>query len=159
MSIAMLQMRQNSLIDDAHAHYPDPGDQLVIDAIRAWFRPHCDAVRGKQNWQDVLRDIGATRDALRCFESLMSEWVRTAARQLDVRCRCSPELAGDEVCLLQAIACFQTHDSLAANTLLRTGFAATDIERLSSIAHGFAMTLTDTGVAVRHRARRATYFH
>jgi hypothetical protein len=159
MSIAMLQMRQNSLIDDAHAHYPDPSDQLVIDAIRAWFRPHCDAVRGKQNWQDVLRDIGSTRDGLRCFEGLMSEWVRTSGRQLDVRCRCSPELAGDEVSLLQAIACFQNHDSLAANRLLRTSFAATCIDRLSRIAQGFAMTLTDTGVIVRHRARRATYFH
>ncbi|KMZ11174.1 hypothetical protein BHUM_06219 [Candidatus Burkholderia humilis] len=155
----MLQMWQNSLIDDAHAHYPDPSDQLVTNAIRAWFRPHCDAVRGKQNWQDLLCDTGSTRDGLRVFESLMSEWVRTAGRQLDVRCRCSQKLAGDEVSLLQAIACFQTHDALAANKLLRTCFAATCIDRLSSIAHGFAMTLTDTGVIVRHRTRHATYFH
>ncbi|WP_277183149.1 hypothetical protein [Caballeronia sp. BR00000012568055] len=152
-------MHKSTLIDDALEHYPDGSDKLLIDAIRAWFRPHCDAVRGHATWQDVLCDCGSTRDGMHCFDMLMREWVSTAQRPLDVRCRCCTEFAADEVHLLHAVACFQSNDWLAARALLRQCFSPSCIDRLSDITHWFALMLGDTGVAVRNRERRVTYLH
>jgi hypothetical protein len=159
MSIGMLQMREHSLLDDALAHHPDLNDQLVIDAVRAWFRPHCDAVRGRESWRDVLSENGSSRNGLQCFDMFMSELAKTAGRPLDIRCRCSQEVAGDEACLLQTIACFQSNERTAAHALLTDWFAAPTTDRLASITHWFSMTLLDAGVMVRKRERRVTYFH
>jgi hypothetical protein len=157
MSIGMLQMRGPSLLDDAFEEYPDASDQLVTDAVRAWFRPDCDAVRGRKTWQDVLLDAGLSRDGLHRFDILMAEWAGTIQRPLDIRCRCSTELASDETQMLQVIACFQSHDIVSARTLLNGWFSTGDAVRLSHIAHWFAMTLADVGVSVRNRERRVSY--
>lgn len=155
----MPQSRANTLLDDVHAHYPDACDQLVIDAVRAWFRPNCDAVRNQQTWRDVLSESGSTPDGLHCFDVLMTELARTVARPLDIRCRCCHGYAGDEACLLQTIACFQSNDQTAANALLADWIAAPAVERLANIAHWFALALLDTGVTVRKRMRRVNYLH
>ncbi|SAL02019.1 hypothetical protein AWB80_08256 [Caballeronia pedi] len=159
MSIGILQMREHSLLDDALAHHPDLNDQLVIDSVRAWFRPHCEAVRGRESWRDVLIESGSGRNGLHCFDMFMSELAKTAGRPLDIRCRCSPDISGDEACLLQTIGCFQSNERMTAHTLLRDWFAAVATDRLANIAHWFAVTLFDAGVIVSKRARRVTYFH
>ncbi|WP_459906320.1 hypothetical protein [Caballeronia sp. HLA56] len=157
MSISMLPMRGPSLLDDAFEQFPDADDQLVTDAVRAWFRPDCDAVRGRKTWQDVLLDAGLSRDGLQCFDLLMGEWSIAARRPLDVRCRCSSELSYDETQLLQVLAHFQSHDIVSARSLLNAWFSSGEIVSLSHIAHCFAMTLFDVGVPLRNRERRVTY--
>ncbi|WP_245933158.1 hypothetical protein [Caballeronia novacaledonica] len=131
----------------------------MIDAVRAWFRPHCDAVRGSQTWRDVLSEIGPTRDGLHRFDMFMAELARAARRPLDIRCRCAHEFAGDETRLLQSIACLQSNDRMAARVLLTDWITSSAIDRLADNTHWFAMTLLDAGVIVSKRARRATYFH
>jgi hypothetical protein len=154
-----MNIAKTTLFDDALEQHPDGGDKLLIDAIRAWFRPHCDAVRGRATWQDVLCECGSTRDSMQCFDLLMREWVRIAKRPLDVRCRCCTEFAADEVHLLEIVACFQSNDRLAALTLLSDCFAPACIERLSDMAYWFAMMLNDTGLAIKSRERRVSYLH
>ncbi|WP_250517372.1 hypothetical protein [Caballeronia sp. INDeC2] len=155
----MLQMRENSLLDDTLAHCSDSNDQIVIDAVRAWFRPHCDAVRGRKSWRDVLSESGTTHNGLHCFDMFMSELAKIAGPPLDIRCRCSLEVAGDEACLLQTIACFQSNERTAAHTLFTDRFSGSTTHRLANVAHWFAMMLFDAGVIVSKRARRVTYFH
>lgn len=64
MNYPAFALREASLSEDALSHYPDASEQLVLNAVRTWFRPRCDAVR--------QGNTGATCSATRGWRSRAS---------------------------------------------------------------------------------------
>ncbi|MDR5760648.1 hypothetical protein [Caballeronia sp. LZ035] len=132
-------------------------EQIVIDAVRAWFRPHCDTARKQQSWQDVLNEAGLNCKDIDCFNRAIVALVHTPNRQLDIRCRCCNELGSDEGQLLEAIAQFQLFDMATAESALSSWFPKLCVARLATLIHWLASTLSNAGINIHSRARCVTY--
>jgi hypothetical protein len=139
-------------------HERDSCDQIVLDAVRAWFRPHC-AAGTAANWQEVLTDNGFNRHATDCFNRVMSEWARIANRQIDIRCRCSVEMSADEGRLLEVMAQFQTDDLPKARDKLISWLPTSHLSQLENLLQGLAARFLNVGVDLDLSTRPVTYLH
>ncbi len=159
MTYPALALREAPLSEDALSQYPDASEQLVLGAVRTWFRPHCDAVRQGQHWRDVLADAGLALAGIDCFELMMHALLHASHRPLDMRCRCASDIASDEASLLQTLAYLQSTDSSAATELLNQWLPSASVGHTLKIMRWFAMNLLNAGIVVRSRSRRVAYMH
>ena len=159
MTYLAFAFREASLSEDALHHYPDAGEQLVLVAVRTWFRPRCDSVRQGQLWRDVLTEAGLGVSCLDCFDMMMHGLLHASHRPLDTRCRCASDVAGDEASLLQTLAHLHLADSSAATDLLNHWLPSASIGSTLKLMRWFALSLLNAGIAIPARARRVTYMH
>jgi hypothetical protein len=159
MSYPAFAFREAPLSEDALYHYPDAGEQLVLTAVRTWFRPRCDAVRQGQLWRDLLSEAGLDAAGIDCFDMMMHALLHASHRPLDTRCRCASDVASDEASLLQTLAYLQLTDSSAATDLLNHWLPSASIGHTLKFLRWFAVNLLNAGIAIPARARRVTYVH
>jgi hypothetical protein len=159
MSFCYVSAREASLLDDAFMQYPDAGEQMLLEAIRTWFRPHCDAVRRGQSWRDLLSDVGLLQPGIDYFEMAVHALLRASCRPLDTRCRCATGTTADEASLLQAIAHLQSANCPAAVEAMSDWLPDSSVGNALKITRCFAVNLLDTGITIRARERRVTYMH
>jgi len=159
MNYPAFALREASLSEDALSHYPDASEQLVLNAVRTWFRPRCDAVRQGQHWRDVLGDAGLAIAGIDCFDMMMHALLHASHRPLDTRCRCASDIASDEASLLQTLAYLQSTDSSAATDLLNQWLPSASVGHTLKVMRWFALNLLNAGIVVRLRARRVAYMH
>jgi hypothetical protein len=149
----------HSLLDDPSSSHADEAEQTVLNAVRTWLRPRCDAQGSNGDWRDVLSDAGLTVDGLGYFDLLMGLLRRFAYRRIDTRCRCASDLAKDEASLLQTIALLQRVRSDAAVELLNDWLPEPAVSGALKIVRWFAIALLDAGLVIQVRTRRVTYMH
>ena len=159
MSFYNVSGRETSLLDDAFTHYPDAGEQILLEAVRTWFRPHCDAVRRGQTWRDVLYDAGLRQPSIECFDMTVHALLRASCRPLDTRCRCATGTTADEASLLKAIAHLQAANCSAAVEALSEWLPDSSVGNVLKIMRWFAINLLDAGITIRARERRISYMH
>lgn len=159
MHFLSLSEQPYSLLDESLAQHPDMAEQTVLDAMRTWLRPQCDAVRKRASWRESLSEAGLTTDGLISFDMLMRSFSGIARRPLDTRCRCASELAKDEAMLLQSIALMQGMRGDETSGLLEECFAKEAINVVRKVVHWFAFSLLEAGLELRVRERRVTYMH
>jgi hypothetical protein len=148
-----------SLLDDPARPEADEAEHTVLNAVRTWLRPRCDAQGRSANWRAVLSEAGVTADGLGYFDLLMHQLRRSARRRLDTRCRCARELAKDEASLLQTIALLQRVRGDAAVELLNDWLSEPALSGVLKIVRWFAIALLDAGLVIQVRKRRVTYMH
>jgi hypothetical protein len=159
MSYADFSTRETSLVEDDFRQYPDVGEQTVLQAVRTWCHPRCDAVRKRQNWRDVLSDAGLTANGLIRFDMMMQTLLQASCRPLDMRCRCATDLANDEAALLQVIAHLQSTCSSIATEVLDGWLSSPAAGNALKFIRWFAIALLDAGIEINARARRVSYVH
>jgi hypothetical protein len=149
----------HSLLDDPARPQVDEAEHTVLNAVRTWLRPRCDAQGRSADWREVLSDAGVTADGLGYFDLLMQQLRRSARRRLDTRCRCASELAKDEASLLQTIALLQRVRGDAAVELLNDWLSEPALSGVLKIVRWFSIALLDAGLVIQVRKRRVTYMH
>jgi len=159
MNYPAFALREASLSEDALAHYPDASEQLVLNAVRTWFRPRCDSVRQGQQWQEVLADAGLAVAGIDCFDLMMHALLHASHRPLDTRCRCASDIASDEALLLQTLSYLQSTESSAAADLLNQWLPSASVGHTLKVMRWFALNLLNAGIVVRSRTRRVAYMH
>lgn len=162
MSDTRLATRRASLIDDPLAGDPDTAERVILTAVRTWLHPACASnanPRLPHTWRDVLVEAGVHTDGLDHFDMMMSVLANSAARPLDMRCRCARELAYDEASLLQAIAHLQSTRGEAAMRVLNDWLPAFSVSGVLKLTRWFSISLLDAGLEIRARERSVTYIH
>ncbi|PLZ04304.1 hypothetical protein CY652_01120 [Burkholderia sp. WAC0059] len=149
----------DTLPDDPFAPYADTAEQVVLQAVRTWLRPHCDAHGNRASWHGTLAEAGLRIEGIGHFDLLMAALQCASNRPLDTRCRCATELAHDEASLLQTIALLQSTRSEAAMQILNDWLPPAGASGVLKIARWFAIALLDAGLELRARERRVTYMH
>ncbi|SDI19609.1 hypothetical protein [Paraburkholderia phenazinium] len=149
----------HSLLDDPSASRADEAEQTVLNAVRTWLRPRCDALGRNGSWRDVLSEAGMSVDGMLYFDLLMRFLRRCAYRRLDTRCRCASDLAKDEASLLQTIALLQRVRGDAAIELLNDWLPESAVSGVLKIVRWFAIALLDAGLVIQVRSRCVTYMH
>ncbi len=162
MSDTRLAARRASLFDDPLAGDPDTAERVVLTAVRTWLHPDCGSnanARTAYSWRDVLVEAGLNHDGLDHFDLLMNTLACSAARPLDMRCRCAQDLAHDEASLLQTIAHLQSTRGEAAIGVLNDWLPAFSVSGVLKLTRWFSISLLDAGLEIRARDRQVTYLH
>ncbi|MGS1000611.1 hypothetical protein [Burkholderia glumae] len=163
MDDTRLAAHHASPIDDPLAGDPDTAERIILTAVRIWLHPDAacanPASARPPTWRDVLAEAGVHADGLDHFDMMMCALAGSAARPLDMRCRCTRELAHDEASLLQAIAHLQATRGEAAMRVLNDWLPAFSVSGVLKLTRWFAISLLDAGLEIRTRERRVTYLH
>jgi hypothetical protein len=149
----------HSLLDESLAQHPDMAERTVLDAVRTWLRPQCDAARKRESWHEALAEAGLSMDGVISFDMLMRSFIDISHRPLDTRCRCASDLARDEAMLLQSIALMQAERSDDTTALLQECLPKQAVNVVRKVVHWFAVSLLEAGLELRVRERRVTYMH
>lgn len=150
---------QNEAFDEAALDQPDGAEFTILTALRTWLRPRCDARPAVMHWIEVLRKSGLREEGIEHFDLVMHALIRVIMRPLDMRCRCTTELASDEASLLQTIALLQDNQSQHALNLLGAWLPAPAVSGLLKLIRWLAIDLQDAGLFVRARRRTVGYMH